>query len=203
MYNRAVSLTELHLALLSPGPRHGYEVKKAHDSWFPDAKPLAFGQVYATLARLVRDGLAEVVETRTESGPERTVYAVTGPGRERLQAWLAEPAPPAGSGAEDIVRKTVVALRTAGSGRSARDVVVRQRASHLRRMRELQQHDGEPDGVGDVAARLARRHAVLHLDADLRWLDEAVEMLSSPPPDEGQRSAQPAASPDTATETPL
>lgn len=173
-----MSLPEVHLALLLAGPRHGYEVKKQHDAWFPGVKPLAFGQVYATLGRLVRDGLAEVVETRSDGGPERTVYAVTSAGRERLQAWLSEPAPPAGSGGEDIVRKTVVALRTPGSGHSASEVVARQRTAHLRRMRELQQNS---DDGSDVAVQLARRHALLHLDADLRWLEEAVQTLSARP----------------------
>ncbi|MCI2238749.1 PadR family transcriptional regulator [Paenibacillus sp. TRM 82003] len=174
-------MTELHLALLLRGPAHGYEVKQAYDRWFPDAKPLAFGQVYATLGRLVRDGLAEVVETRSEGGPERTVYAVTDEGRERLRAWLAEPAPPAVAGTEDVVRKTVVALRTSAPGRAARAVALDQRTAHLRRMRELQARDPAAD---DVATRLAHRYAVLHLDADLRWLDEAVEALDSPTPEE-------------------
>lgn len=165
-----MSMAEVHLALLLPQPRHGYEVKKEHDAWFPDARPLAFGQVYATLGRLVRDGLAEVVETRSDGGPERTVYAVTDAGRERLDAWLAEPAAPAGTAGEDVVRKTVVALRARGD---ARALLLAQRTSHLRRMAELQ----APASRDDVALRLARRHAVLHLDADLRWLDEAVEAL--------------------------
>ena len=174
MYRAAVSLADVHLALLLGGPRHGYEVKKEHDAWFPAARPLAFGQVYATLARLVRDGLAEVVDTRTEGGPERTVYAVTPAGRARLDEWLAAPAPPATTGAEDVVRKTVVALR-APSSHAAREVVLRQRAAHLRLMRDLQTQDA---GAPDTAAHLLRRHALLHLDADLRWLDEAVDALT-------------------------
>jgi DNA-binding PadR family transcriptional regulator len=172
-----VSLPEVHLALLLGGPRHGYEVKKEHDTWFPGSKPLAFGQVYATLARLVRDGLAEVVETRTDGGPERTVYAVTPAGQARLDEWLAAPAPPATTGAEDIVRKTVVSLRTPSS-QPARDVVLRQRAAHLRRMHELQSQEGGGAACSDTAAHLVRRHVLLHLDADLRWLDEAVDALA-------------------------
>jgi DNA-binding PadR family transcriptional regulator len=166
-----MSMAELHLALLTT-PRHGYEVKREHDAWFPDARPLAYGQVYATLGRLVRDGLVEVVETRTEGGPEKTVYAITDAGRERLDGWLAEPAAPAGTGGEDVVRKTVVALRARGD---ARRFLLQQRSAHLRQMADLQR--GGPDE--DVALRLVRRHAVLHLDADLRWLDEAVEALAA------------------------
>jgi DNA-binding PadR family transcriptional regulator len=112
---RSVSLPELHLALLLNGPAHGYEVKQTYDRWFPAAKPLAFGQVYATLARLVRDGLAEVAGTQSDGGPERTVYTVTEAGKQRLRTWLSEPAPPTVTGTEDLVRKTITALRTYGS----------------------------------------------------------------------------------------
>lgn len=172
-----MSLTEVHLALLSRGPCHGYDVKRSYDAWFPEARPLPFGQVYATLARLVRDGLAEVVETRVEGGPERTVYALTQDGRERLAAWLAEPAPPATNGSEELVRKAVAALQLSGADGSGA-VLSRQRAAHLRVMGRLQDDAALSP---DPAVRLARRYAVLHLDADLRWLEEAVLELTSPP----------------------
>jgi DNA-binding PadR family transcriptional regulator len=169
-------MAELHLALLSSGPAHGYDLKREYDAWFPDAKPLPFGQVYSTLGRLVRDGLAEVVETRSEGGPERTVYAVTVAGRERLRVWLAEPAPPTVTGAEELVRKAIAALRTGGPANS---VVADQRTAHLRTMRTL---STTPASSGDLGARLARRYAVLHLDADLRWLDEAAAALDATSP---------------------
>jgi DNA-binding PadR family transcriptional regulator len=176
-----MSTAELHLAVLAVGPRHGYEVKREHDAWFPETRHLAYGQVYATLGRLVRDGLAEVVETHQQGGHERTVYAVTDAGRDRLKAWLAEPAPPAGSGGEEVVRKVIVALRLVAESEgvgAALQVVVRQRTSYLRRMRTLQ---GQSEmGVDEVAGRLASRHAVLHLDADLRWLDEVADVLGRP-----------------------
>ena len=168
-----MSLTELHLALLAGAPRHGYDIKQEHDSWFPDTRPLPYGQVYATLARLQRDGLAEVVETRVDGGPERTVYALTADGSERLRAWLAEPAAPTGAGAEEIVRKTVAALHT---GIDVSGFVARQRAAHLRRIRDLQ---STPPGAGP-AERLVREHLIAHLDADLRWLELAAELLPSP-----------------------
>jgi DNA-binding PadR family transcriptional regulator len=168
-----MSLTELHLALLAGAPRHGYDIKQEHDAWFPDSRPLPFGQVYATLARLQRDGLAEVVETRVDGGPERTVYALTDQGDQRLRAWLAEPAAPTGTGAEEIVRKTIAALHT---GIDVQGYVARQRAAHLRRMRELGQ---VPPGAGP-AERLVREHLIAHLDADLRWLDLATDLLRAP-----------------------
>jgi len=167
-----MATNEVVLALLRDGPAHGYDLKRDHDAWFPDARPLAFGQVYSTLGRLERGGLVEVLETRSEGGPERTVYALTERGGQLLSDWLAEPAGPAASSAEEIVRKTVAALRT---GADAGGFLARQRAAHLRRMREL---TGQPPD-GDPAARLARDHLVAHLDADLRWLDLAVERVAT------------------------
>ena len=61
-----MATNEVLLALLRIGPAHGYDLKRDHDAWFPDARPLAFGQVYATLGRLERGGLVEVLETRAE-----------------------------------------------------------------------------------------------------------------------------------------
>jgi len=179
-----VAIGEVHLALLLSGPRHGYDIKRAHDAWFPAERPLAFGQVYATLGRLVRDGHAEVVGTHSEGGPERTVYAITGSGRERLLAWLDDPAPPAGTAGEEIIRKTVVALHATTSGADAERVLSAQRAAHLRRMRQLQRRSTsvDPERSTDLAVRLADRHALLHLDADLRWLEEAAEALRAQPP---------------------
>jgi DNA-binding PadR family transcriptional regulator len=43
------------LGLLDRQPSHGYELKHEYDAYFGRGKPLPFGQVYATLSRLVRD----------------------------------------------------------------------------------------------------------------------------------------------------
>lgn len=166
-----MATSEMVLALLGAGPAHGYDVKRRHDEWYADTKPLPFGQVYATLARLQRDGLAEVVGTGSAGGPERTAYGLTAAGEGRLDAWLAEPAAPAHSGADDIVRKTVACLRV---GRDPSRFLADQRAAHLRRMREL---SGAPHP--EPASRLVRDHLLAHLDADLRWLDLAVERTTA------------------------
>ena len=52
------------LALLQREPSHGYELKRDYDAYFGRERPLPFGQVYATLARLTRDG--KVIPGATE-----------------------------------------------------------------------------------------------------------------------------------------
>ncbi|MGH8894920.1 MAG: helix-turn-helix transcriptional regulator [Actinomycetes bacterium] len=161
------------LGILARGPAHGYDLKREHDSRFPGTKPLAYGQVYATLARLERDGHVEVAETRQEGGPERTVYALTPDGRRALGDWLAHVEQAGPYAADDLVRKTVTALHM---DEDASAFLVRQRAEHMSRMRELV---GEQKSVADRGARIALDHTLAHLDADLRWLETAAARVAA------------------------
>lgn len=84
-----MSTRHILLGLLAGGPSHGYDLKRRHDERFPQARPLAYGQVYTTLQRLVRDGLAAVDGTDSDGGPERTLYRSTGDGSRELTRWAA------------------------------------------------------------------------------------------------------------------
>lgn len=167
-----MSTAHVLLGVLAGGPAHGYDLKREHDARLPGAKPLAYGQVYATLARLERDGQVEVAATEGGSGPERTVYAISEVGEEALLDWLATPEQPGPYAAEELVRKTVTALRL---HRDARPFLAAQRALHLERMRALV---AEQRAAPDVEARIALDHTIVHLDADLRWLDDAAARVA-------------------------
>jgi len=159
------------LGLLADGPRHGYDLKRAHDTRMPHAKPLAFGQVYATLGRLERDGLVEQSGSDRDSGPDRTSYALTEAGREKLDGWLTEIEPPAPFVTSALFSKVVVSLLAADADR-ARGYLVAQRAAHSARLRELTVVKTAPEvSVGDV---VAADFAIAHLDADLRWLQTTL-----------------------------
>ncbi len=160
------------LGLLSRGPRHGYDLKREHDDRFPSAKPLAFGQVYATLGRLLRDGLVEVSEQQAGDGPERTVYALTGQGRTTLGDWVSEPEPPAPHIANVLYTKVLLALLAGGDAQAYLDL---QRAAHLARMRELT----EQRRCAALPEALAADFALFHLEADLRWLQVTADRLTA------------------------
>jgi DNA-binding PadR family transcriptional regulator len=170
---------EALLALLLRGPRHGYDLKRAHDDWFAGMRPLAFGQVYSTLSRLQRDGLVQIAHTETGDGPERVVYELTAPGQERIREWLTEPVDPSGSHAEELIRKTLAAYRLdADPG----GLMARQRATHLRAIRALEPGDSTSQASTELAPALLVDHARLHLDADLRWLEIAADRVRAQPP---------------------
>ena len=160
------------LGLLQRGPRHGYDLKREHDERFPAAKPLAYGQVYATLARLLRDGLVEVREQQPGDGPERTVYGLTDAGREQVQVWAAEPEAPAPHVANVLYTKVLLSLLSDGDASAYLDA---QRAAHLARMRELT----ATRRTGSLPEALAADFALFHLEADLRWLEVTTDRLSA------------------------
>ena len=65
------------LGLLERQPSHGYDLKRDYDIYFGRGKPLPFGQVYSTLARLARDGKVIGGDTEHGAGPDRKRYAIT------------------------------------------------------------------------------------------------------------------------------
>src|SRR3954454_15447284 len=92
---QAMSIGHILLGLLTERPKHGYELKREHDDRLPGAKPIAYGQVYATRQRLERDARVAVAGTEQEGGPERVVYEITDEAVTEIHRWLAETEPPA------------------------------------------------------------------------------------------------------------
>jgi DNA-binding PadR family transcriptional regulator len=152
------------LGLLESGPRHGYDLKRAYDERFGADRPLSYGQVYATLARLLKNGLVEVDGIEPGAGPERKRYAITETGVTDVERWLGRPERPEPYLRSTLYAKIVLALLT---GRGAADLLDAQRAEHLRLMRELTERKRD----GDIADQLICDHALFHLEADLRWLE--------------------------------
>lgn len=153
------------LALLDGEPRHGFALKRRYDELLGQERELRYGQVYSTLARLERDGLAHGVDVTKGDGPDRQVYAITEQGVAELEHWLATPAA-IGTRPTELFTKVVLAL---ASGRDPQAVLDAQRTVHLARMRELTARRR----TGDLVDRLAADHEIAHLEADLQWIELA------------------------------
>ena len=158
------------LGLLEREPSHGYDLKRDYDTWFGRGKPLPYGQVYATLSRLARDGKAIAGPAEHGEGPERKRYTITEAGIAEVEQWLAEPAPPEPHLQTVLFAKVVLALML---DRPADRYLDLQRAAHLQRMRELTElkQRGSPLDV------LLADHAIYRLEADLRWIDHTGARL--------------------------
>lgn len=165
-----MSIGQAFLGLLESQPRHGYELKRAYDERFGADRPLAYGQVYATLSRLLKNGLVVVDGVEPGDGPDRKRYAITAAGVTDMEKWLHQPEKPEGYLQSELYTKVVLALLT---GRGAAEILDAQRGEHLRVMRELTRRKL----AGDLADQLICDHALFHLEADLRWLELTAARL--------------------------
>jgi DNA-binding PadR family transcriptional regulator len=165
-----MSVSYAILGLLERHPSHGYELKRSYDSYFGRGRPLPYGQVYATLSRLTRDGQVVVEGTEHGEGPDRKLYAITVLGESQLKEWLSTPEPPEPHLQTVLAVKVIVALLLE---REAGEYLDAQRAAHLARMRELTALRRQ----APIVDALLADHAIFHLEADLRWIELTAARL--------------------------
>lgn len=171
------------LALLAEGTAHGYELKQAVEQTFGDAwPPLNIGQIYTTLGRLERDGLVASAHVAQAGRPDKRVYELTDAGREEVRRWLEESV--AGPRFKDEFFTKLVLARLPGvaalnGGTDAQALIARQRRDYLQSLRDL---NGlllrQRNGGDQPSAALLIEGAILHLEADLKWLDVCEQRLT-------------------------
>jgi DNA-binding PadR family transcriptional regulator len=166
-----VSVPLTLLGLLEREPSHGYELKRDYDTYFGRGRQLSFGQVYATLGRLARDGKV-LIEAEPGAGPERKRYVITETGASEFDAWLTEPIQAEPHLQTVLFAKVVLALML---DRPAHAYLDAQRAAHIQRMRELT----ELRRSGNLVDALMADHGIYHLEADLRWIETTSARLDS------------------------
>ncbi len=161
------------LGILGRQPSYGYDLKKDYDFYYGKEKPLAFGQVYATLSRLLRDKKITTEQaTQPSAGPERKLYAITKLGRKDLEAWLATPEKLHPNTQTVLFIKVVTSILLDKKPDVYLDA---QRSAHLQRMRKLNLLRRK----GDLAQSLQADYALFHLEADLRWIDLTTARLQT------------------------
>ena len=180
-----MSIRHALLALLSEGPKHGFQLRQEFEARTGEVWPLNVGQVYTTLQRLERDGL--VVATG-EDGPQRS-YQITVDGDAELDHWLHTPDTGSTPPRDELVIKVLVALRVPGV--DVRDVVQGHRRHVVQLMQQFTRlkEDASPE---DVSLALVADAEIFRLDGVVRWLDSADARLRRHRPI--ARKATPAAS---------
>lgn len=145
---------------------YGYELKQSLEHEFADVLPaLNRGQIYMTLGRLERDGLVTAEAVRDDSRGKR-VYQLTESGRTALADWIGRPIPAERFKDQFFMKFVVVA---AAGLATPRRMIGLQRREYLRTLRDLDARLDAADRT--LASELVVEGAVLHLKADLEWLD--------------------------------
>jgi DNA-binding PadR family transcriptional regulator len=182
-----MSVRHAILGLLSQKPRHGYELHTVFaavvggENW--EIKP---AQIYSTLNRLEEAGLVETASDLGEGEqPERRVYALTAPGREALLEWFAAGSPSDPQRDEFFVKVMVAVV----SGEADPSGLIQTQRTHLfRKLHEATRRRERYDPTREVALILLMDKVIMHLEADLRWLEivegriEAVKNQPVPEP---------------------
>lgn len=165
------------LALLARRPAHGYELKQGLEQLLGSAYPQPnVGQIYVTLGRLEKSGLIDGEEIEQSSRPNKKIYHLTEAGRDELRTWFEEP------DGEPRVRdeffmKLALAPQTGLADRIA--LINKQRRQYLNTMRDLSKLAAAEDRDNRIA-HLLIEGAMLHLQADLDWLERCQEELEEP-----------------------
>jgi DNA-binding PadR family transcriptional regulator len=166
---------EVLLALLAKEASHGYQLRARLElALGPLAEALSAGQVYVTLNRLEKAGLASSKRVGQADRPDRKVYELTDAGRARVSEWLEDTSWPKPAPAEFHLK--LVAAAAAGLGDPVRLVDV-QRHALLTGLAEAQRAAlTEPHAS---VAGLLLEGVVLRLQADLRWLEACAQYWTS------------------------
>jgi DNA-binding PadR family transcriptional regulator len=158
------------LGLLARSPCYGYELRAGFEDlaggeelW--DVKP---AQVYTTLARLEEGGFVQQEDGAGQDGTDRRVYAITPLGREELLAWLT-------SGVETPYQRDEFYIKLMISLVSGAvdpyQVIHQQRSRLFKEMHDLTLRRGRLDAHTDLAQLFLLDKVIMHIEADLRWLD--------------------------------
>ena len=165
-----MSVRNAILGLLEQKPRHGYELHDAFEAvvggeriW--DVKP---AQIYTTLNRLEKAGLVAEQGAEQDGGPEKRIYVTTASGRQALQMWFSTPVASQHQ-RDEFFLKLMMSLVTDEA--NPRQVIYVQRASLYRDLHDLTVRRGEADPGSELALILLLDQAIMHLEADLRWLE--------------------------------
>lgn len=165
------------LALLARGPAHGYELKQDLEQLLGAAYPQPnIGQIYVTLGRLEKSGLIEGEEVEQASRPNKKIYRLTAAGQEALHAWYEETSDEPRV-RDEFFMKLALAPQTGLADQVA--LINRQRRHYLNTMRNLSKL-ATADNRDNRIAQLLIEGAMLHLQADLDWLERCQEELEKP-----------------------
>jgi len=168
------------LALLSDGPKHGFQLARDFEAGTGEVWPINTGQVYTTLQRLERDGLVESDDSLAEG--QQNVFRITEGGRHELTDWLRTPPDLSSPPRDELVIKLMVALRIPGVDLAELTQV------HRRHLIETMRHYTrlkEQATDTDIALLLVADAEIFRLEAMVRWLDAAdarIKRLPNPLP---------------------
>lgn len=154
------------LTLLFLQNNHGYELKLELESLQGIKGKINPGQIYTTVDRLIRDELVSAVGMDDQ---ERKLYAIKQQGKNELKKWLLEPVP-YHSTRDDFHFKWSCARKI--NFDQENKMLEQQKAMIMKDVMELTKLKTELLIQGDENKYLLITGTLLHLEADLNWINQ-------------------------------
>lgn len=167
-----MSLKFALLGLLAESPRYGYEIKRRFEGALGNAWSLSYGQLYPTLRRLAELGL---VTKKTEPGKkaaDKNIYSITEKGRRRMEEWLLKPLRSAYRVKDEFTLRFLF-FRTLAP-EQVREFLRGQRTRTVEQKEVLERTLLSLRGGMEYYLQAIIRKGIIHLEAELRWLDEVT-----------------------------
>ncbi len=201
-----MSVKHTLLALLYQHPMHGYELGKqlnrvVNAEW--DVKP---GQIASTLSRLKDANLVDYEVEETSDAPDRKVYFITDEGRGELERWYLTPEVREYRLGDAFYIKLVLSL--VGGPVSPEQVLIAQRRELYQQLHQATELTRQADPRTQLPWILLLESAIMHLEADLRWIEMCEARLPdlkhySPPKPEVKVRGRPKRKPETSQPSPI
>lgn len=171
-----MSVKNTLLALLYQRPMHGYELGRqlslvVNSEW--DVKP---GQIASTLNRLNDAGLVEYEIEAASDAPDRKVYSITTQGIAELKTWFLTPEVREYRLGDAFYIKLVLSLT--GGPISPEQVLITQRRELYQQLHDVTEVRRTADPHTQLPRVLLLDSAIMHLEADLRWIEMCEARLS-------------------------
>jgi len=125
-------------------------------------------QIYTTLARLEESGLVRREGTDQDGGPEKRIYAITPAGEAELASWFAAGVAEERQRDEFFVK---LMLSIDAEGADPANVIQAQRGSLFQELHDLTARRNRSDPKTELATIFLLDKTLMHVEADLRWLD--------------------------------
>jgi DNA-binding PadR family transcriptional regulator len=167
-----MSVRHALLALLSEGPKYGFQLRQEFEEGTGDVWPLNVGQVYSTLQRLEHSGLIES-DDAVDEGPQK-VFHLTAEGKGELDHWFSTPTEMSSPPRDELVIKVLSALRVPGVDVN---VLIQLHRRHLVELMQQWTHLKDEEADTDLAFALVVDAELSRLDSVIRWLDQAEGRL--------------------------
>ena len=171
-----MSIKHAVLAILAEEPAHGYELKKRFDDALGDFWPLQQAQIYNNLRLLEKANLIELDEQVAQDGlPDRKLFRLTAAGEAELAQWLNSPVLTNRQLNDDLYLKLTTLVNVMDNWPAVTELLWQQRQVYLQSLRELERTLTQVEAANDLLTATLIEGAILHLEADLAWLDRVED----------------------------